>query len=128
MEGLKQEISDLIKLHIASEARGVHSHMKPLPHDGTMAPRATPGLSGPKISGAELAKIGPIIKEIDDPVIQNQVRGYFAMATKYQALGIITNERSEVCQRYPAIAARIAEIATETERGIIESSKKALHY
>jgi len=127
MEGLKQEIADLIKKRIAAESAGVHGNMKPI-FPGTMPPRATPGLSGPKISGAELAKIGPIIKEIDDPVIQNQVRGYFSMATKYQALGVITNDRSEICQRFPAVAARIAEAATETERRIIESSKKALHY
>jgi hypothetical protein len=124
---LKKEISDLIKTRIAAESRGVHGQPRPIA-SGTMPGASTPGLEGPKISGEELAKIGKVIALIDDPVVQNQVRGYFAIATKYQALGIITNDRSEVCQRYPAIAARIAEVATETELQIIESSKRALHY
>jgi hypothetical protein len=127
MEELKKEVANLIKTRIAAEGAGLHGNMKPIA-PGTMPPHAISGLSGPKISGTELAKIGPIIAEIDDPVIQNQVRGYFAMATKFQALGIITSDRSEICRRYPAIAAKIAEVATEMERKIAESNKKSLHY
>lgn len=124
MEGLKQEISDLIKVRVASESRGVHGRLKPLV-PGITQPHATPAPVGPRISGAELAKIGPVIDLIDDEVLKNQVRSYFSMTTKFQALGIITNERSEIYQKYPAIAIRIAEIATETERAIVAAARKS---
>ena len=126
MEGLKQEIADLIKKHVAAEGRGVHGQ-RPLV-SGSMPGPPTPGLEGAKITGEELAKIGKIIKEIDDTVVQNQVRSYFGMATKYQALGILTSERSEICQRYPAIVIRIAEAVTEDERAIAESMKKGFQH
>ena len=126
MEGLKQEIVDLIKLNVAREMQGVHGRLTPV-QPGTMAIPGGSGAQAKRLTGEELAKIGPIIDEIDNEVLRNQVRSYFSMTSKYQALGIITNERSEVCKRYPKLAIRIAEVATEIERVALEAAKRAFH-
>ena len=126
MSELKKEIADLIKIKVAVEQRGLRGRLVP-PANGTMPPPKTAASSGAKISGAELAIVGPVIDLIDDAVLRNTVRSYFSMTSKYQALGMITHERSEVFARYPAIAIRIAELATQKDLDVVEAQKKGFH-
>jgi len=82
---------------------------------------AGPRTSAPKarmLSGAELATIHPVLEEIPDPVLRRKVTNSFSIYTKYQALRMLTDDSSEVMQKYPEKVARILEMATETDYAV----------
>lgn len=103
MDELKSEIRDWIKKKAAAERMQ---------------------LKRKHITGEELAKVGPIISEINDPDMARIVRGFFTLSGKYGALENIINKDGGVWQKHPVIAARIAVAATETERAVVESYKR----
>ncbi len=60
------------------------------------------------VSGEDLQKMHVVMQDIPDDVLRKKTETAFQIAPKYEALKLMLSENSELMQKHPDIAKRIA--------------------
>lgn len=98
---------EFITLQAAREGLKTATSMRPAKAKGTF------------ISGGDYAQAKGVIDSIPDETVKRRVNSFFKLTTKYSALKCAClDSSSELKKRYPEIARKLANVATETDRKI----------